>query len=62
MRSDNIQPEAGYTLSAFAPWLYLKDKWQVKGDFALPAISDRKGYEAARNNFESARKSGMLHN
>lgn len=62
MRSDNIQPEAGYTLSAFAPWFYLKDKWQVKGDFALPAISDRKGYEAARINFENARKSGMLHN
>lgn len=62
MRSDNIQPEAGYTLSAFAPWFYLKDKWQVRGDFALPAIRDRKGYEAAQINFESARKSGMLHN
>lgn len=62
MRSENIQPEKGYSLSAFAPWLYLKDKWQVKGDFSLPAIRDRKGYEASRSNLDSARKSGMLHN
>ena len=61
LRSDTIQPEAGYTLSAFAPWFYLKDKWQVRGDFSLPAIRDRKGYEAARTDPETARKSGMMH-
>ena len=61
MRSENIQPEDGYTLSAFAPWLYLKDKWQVKGDFSLPALSDRKGYDAARIDLGLARKSGILH-
>ncbi|MDD2582247.1 MAG: cytochrome c3 family protein [Desulfuromonadaceae bacterium] len=62
MRSDNIQPETGYALSAFAPWLYLKDKWQVKGDFSLPVICDRKGYDAVRANVLTARKSGILHN
>lgn len=62
MRSGGIQPETGYALSAFAPWLYLKDKWQVKGDFALPVIRDRKGYDVVRTNVESARKSGILHN
>jgi len=62
MRSEKIQPETGYTLSDFAPWHYLKDKWQVKGDFSLPAIRDRKGYNAARVDFETARKSGILHN
>ncbi|NTW98758.1 MAG: cytochrome C [Geobacteraceae bacterium] len=61
MRSENIQPETGYTLSAFAPWLYLKDKWQVKGDFAIPVIKDRKRYEASRIDLETARKSGVLH-
>lgn len=61
MRSENIHPEAGYTLSAFAPWLYLKDKWQVKGDFSLPVIRDRKGYEAVRSSLENVRKSGIVH-
>jgi Cytochrome c7 and related cytochrome c len=61
MRSENIKPEAGYTTSAFAPWLYLKDKWQVKGDFSLPVLRDRKGYDAARVDLELARKSGILH-
>jgi hypothetical protein len=61
MRSESIQPEIGYTLSAFAPWVYLKDKWQVKGDFSLPEIRDRKGYEAARTDPERSRKAGMLH-
>jgi hypothetical protein len=62
MQSETIQPENGYSLSAFAPWHYLKDKWQVKGDFALPVIRDRKRYEASRTDFGIARKSGILHN
>jgi hypothetical protein len=61
MRSENIRPEAGYSLSAFAPWVYLKDKWQVKGDFSLPPLRDRKGYEAVRGSIEAARKAGALH-
>ncbi len=61
MKSENIQTEAGYKLSDFAPWLYLKEKWQVKGDFSIPVIRDRKGYDAAMADLEIARKSGMLH-
>lgn len=61
MRSDTIHPESGYTLSAFAPWVFLKDKWQVKGDFSVPVIRDRKMYNAALKDAETARKSGVLH-
>jgi len=61
MRSENIQPETSYNLSAFAPWFYLKDKWRVNGDFSLPVIRDRKGYDAARTDLETARKFGMVH-
>lgn len=58
---DRIEPEKGYALSSFAPWLYLKDAWQVKGDFSLPAIRDRSAYERIKSNWEAARKAGMLH-
>lgn len=61
MRSDSIQPEEGYKLSAFAPWMFLKDKWQVKGDFSLPVVRDRKVYDAGRIDVVAARKGGMLH-
>lgn len=61
MQSEKIQPEAGYALSAFAPWLYLKDKWQVKGDFSLPVIRDREGYNAVKGSAEAARRTGALH-
>jgi hypothetical protein len=61
MHSEKIEPEEGYSISAFAPWVYLKDKWQVKGDFALPPIRDRKGYEAIKADSEKARLAGALH-
>lgn len=61
MKSETIQPEPGFSTSAFAPWLYLKDKWQVKGVFSLPVIRDRKGYDAACSDGEAARKAGIVH-
>lgn len=61
MRSEKIEPEPGYRLSAFAPWVYLKDKWQVRGDFSLPVIKERKGFEAARGDIVAARRSGVVH-
>jgi hypothetical protein len=30
-----IKPFKGYSLSDFASWLYLKDKWRIKGDFSI---------------------------
>jgi hypothetical protein len=61
MRSEKIEPEQGYPISAFAPWVYLKDKWQVRGDFSIPVIRDRKAYEAMKGDSESGRGSGVLH-
>jgi len=61
MQSEKIELEPGYTLSALAPWVYLKDKWQVGGDFSLPAIKDRKGFEFVRTNPAAARASGIVH-
>jgi len=61
MSSDKIEPEEGYSLSAFAPWVYLKDAWLIRGDFALPVIKDRKKYELLRASPEQIRKSGVVH-
>jgi hypothetical protein len=59
--AEKIEPEPGYLLSSFAPWLYLGDVWQVKGDFALPPILDRAAYELLRLNREGARTAGVMH-
>ena len=61
MRSEKIEPERGYTLSALAPWVYLKDAWQIPVDFSLPAVKDRNRYESFRNSPEAAVKSGVVH-
>jgi hypothetical protein len=61
MQSEKIEPEKEYSLSAFAPWVYLKDAWQIKGDFSLPAIKDRKRYESIRTSLDSARRFGVVH-
>ncbi len=61
MQSEKIELEKGYTLSALAPWVYLRDAWQVKGNFSVPVINDRKSFEAMRNNSSAARKSGLVH-
>ena len=61
MRSDRIEPDKGVAISSFAPWIYLKDAWQVSGDFSLPIIHDRKAYEKSSLSTESARTTGALH-
>lgn len=61
MRSEKIEPEEGVAISSFAPWVYLKDAWQVSGDFSLPIIRDRKAYDRAKISTESARKVGAQH-
>ncbi len=37
-----IRPLKGYRLEDFASWIYLKDKWVVKGDFSIK--TDQKRY------------------
>jgi hypothetical protein len=61
MQSEKIELEPGYTLSALAPWVYLKDAWQIPGDFSLPAIRDRQRYEAFNSSLDVSRKSGVVH-
>ncbi len=61
MQSENIELEAGYTLSALAPWVYLKDTWRIQGDFSLPPIRDRKQYGRLKADPGLARKSGVVH-
>jgi hypothetical protein len=61
MQSEKIELEQGYSVSAFAPWFYLKDAWQIQGDFSLPAIKDQKRFEILRGNPASSGKTGVVH-
>ncbi|KAB0667536.1 cytochrome C [Oryzomonas japonica] len=61
IRSEKIELEPGYTLSALAPWVYLKDAWQVKGDFSLPPLRDRKGYAALKSVPKGPGKQHIIH-
>ncbi|HEY3308562.1 MAG TPA: cytochrome c3 family protein [Desulfuromonadaceae bacterium] len=61
MQSEKIDLEPGYALSAFAPWVYFKDAWQVKGDFSIPVIQDRKQFESMRANPDNTKKTGIVH-
>ncbi len=40
-----IKVKEGWKISSFAPWYYLKDKWEVKGDFSIPPIRGKAVYE-----------------
>lgn len=48
MKSEPIELSAGFRLSSLAPWVYLKDKWEISGDFSLPVVKNWKQYEAGR--------------
>jgi hypothetical protein len=62
IRSETIEPEEGFKLSAFAPWMYLGDSWRIKGDFSLPLLKERKLYEEVRKEPAIGRKSRVVHN
>jgi len=61
MRSEKIELEPGYTVSALAPWVYLKDRWRIRGGFSLPVIRDRQRYELFKADPGGARKSVVVH-
>jgi hypothetical protein len=61
MSSEKIEPDKGVAISAFAPWVYLRDAWQVAGDFSLPIIRDRKNYDKVKDSPQAARTAGALH-
>ncbi len=52
----DIKVKEGWKLSSFAPWYYLKDKWEVKGDFSIPPIKKKAVYEKERSGYENAIK------
>ncbi|MDD2336235.1 MAG: cytochrome C [Geobacteraceae bacterium] len=62
MKTDEqIEVSEGYKLSSLAPWYYLKDKWFIKGNFALPKIKDRKRYERLHEDTMRAMKQKVIH-
>jgi len=61
IRSEKIELEPGYTLSALAPWVYLKDAWQVKGDFSLPFVGGRARDAAMKGGAAGTGKGPVMH-
>ncbi|GFO68675.1 cytochrome c [Geomonas limicola] len=59
--SEPIEVTAGYRLSSLAPWVYLKDRWRITGDFSLPGLRDRKLYDRVNGDSGRAREAGVLH-
>jgi hypothetical protein len=60
MKSEQVEVSAGFRLSSLAPWVYLKDKWEISGDFSLPALKNRKLYQAGKDQAQ-AQKLGIVH-
>jgi hypothetical protein len=61
MRSEPTQLEKNYTLSAFAPWIYLGASWKIRGDFSIPVLKARTLYEEIRKDSAVGRKKGVVH-
>jgi hypothetical protein len=62
MRAEEpVEVSEGYRLSSLAPWLYLREKWGVPGDFSLPPLKEHTTYAAAKGDPEKARVAGLLH-
>jgi hypothetical protein len=61
MWSERIEPEPGYAVSSFAPWMYLKDAWRIDGDFALPVVRDDGMLRRYEADPVAAGKAGLIH-
>ena len=61
MQAEKIELIDGFRLSSLAPWLYLKDKWFLEGDFSLPLLKDRKLYDSVKADGTRARAAGIVH-
>ena len=53
-----IKVKEGWKIEDFAPWYYLKDKWQVKGNFSIPAVKKKAVYGKEQSRYENAIKTG----
>jgi hypothetical protein len=54
-----IKAKEGWKIEDFAPWYYLKDKWQVRGDFSIPPVSNKAAYKNERDSYANALKTGQ---
>lgn len=62
MKADEeIEVQPGVTLSSFAPWIYLPDRWTIPGNFALPPLTDRNRYEQLKQDRHALRRERILH-
>jgi hypothetical protein len=53
-----IRVKEGWKIEDFAPWYYLKDKWQVEGDFSIPPVKNKAVYEKENNRYKNVIKTG----
>ncbi|MDA8214958.1 MAG: hypothetical protein M0Z64_06750, partial [Nitrospiraceae bacterium] len=53
-----IKVKEGWKIEDFAPWYYLKDKWQVKGNFSIPTIKKKAVYGKEQSRYENVIKTG----
>ncbi len=53
-----IKTKDGWRAEDLAPWLYLKDRWQVKGDFSVPRIHRSGVYIKTLKKYEEGQKKG----
>ena len=54
--TSEIKVKEGWKISSFAPWYYLKDKWEAKGNFSIPPVKNVKKkavYEKEQNRYEN---------
>lgn len=53
-----IKVKEGWKIEDFAPWYYLKDKWQVKGNFSLPPIKNKSLYKKEQSKYDHSKNLG----
>ena len=56
-----IKVKEGWKIEDFAPWYYLKDKWQVSGDFSIPVIRKKIVYDKERSRYERVAGAGATY-
>ena len=56
-----IKAKEGWKIEDFAPWFYLKDRWEVKGDFSVPQVKNKALFKKERTKYENAVQPGGFH-
>lgn len=53
-----IKVKEGWKIEDFAPWYYLTDRWEAKGNFSIPAVKKKAVFKRERTKYDNAEKSG----